>query len=46
MKTLLNLLMVYALLNSVAYADTQFNKVGEARMEYLSSVATKIIENF
>lgn len=35
MKTLLNLLIVYALFSPVANADTQFNKVGEARMEYL-----------
>lgn len=35
MKTLLNLVLIYALFNHAAYADTQFNKVGEARMEYL-----------
>lgn len=35
MKTFLNLLMVHVLFSPFAYADTQFNKVGEARMEYL-----------
>lgn len=35
MKTFLRLLLITVLFVPIAHADTQFNKVGEARMEYL-----------